>query len=194
MLIFTYAVNIKKSTYGKELWPIWIQVAGLPPKLRSARKWIVLAALSVSDSYPSWQELTPHLKDKISSGLIVEVRIEVYYKFVFKTRQLIADLEAKNPLHNMTNLTAIMDASTVRQMKNNGRTHAFYPFDQQGAIRESSVNDIYISMAETLRLKQVTNVVGVKGRSAFAGLFDGLPLTARVDYTQCILQGYFQMF
>ena len=59
------------------------------------------------------------------------------------------------------------------------------------AIRESSLNDIYISTAETLRLKQVTNVVGVKGRSAFAILVDGLPLTAPVDYMHCILQGVF---
>ena len=97
LLILTDGVNIKKSTYKKELWPIWIQVADLPPKLRSARKCIVLAALSVSDSYLSWQEVIPHVNDEISSGLIVEVRDEVYYKFVFKTRLLIADLGAKKP-------------------------------------------------------------------------------------------------
>ena len=192
LLIFTDGVNIKKSTYKKELWPIWIQVADLPPKLRSARKCIVLAALSVSDSYPSWQEVIPHVKDEISSRLIVEVRDEVYYKFVFKTRLLIADLGAKNHLLNMNKFNGYYGCQyCTAKGKTIGRTHAYYPFDQQGAIRESSVNDIYISTAETLRLKQVTNVVGVKGRSAFAGLVDGLPLTAPVDYMHCILQSVF---
>ena len=33
--------------------------------------------------------------------------------------------------------------------------------------------------------------MGVKSRSAFASLVDGLPLTAPVDYMHCILQGVF---
>ena len=155
LLIFTDGVNIKKSTYKKELWPIWIQVADLPPKLRSARKCIVLAALSVSDSYPSWQEVIPHLKDEISSVLIVEDRDEIYYNFVFKTGQLIADLGAKNHLFNKTKFNGYYGCQyCTAKGKTIGQTQAFYPFDQQVAIRESSENDIYIYFALEASYKQ----------------------------------------
>ena len=45
LVVFSDGVTIKKSTLKKTLWPVWIQLADLPPKLRMARKNIVLAAL-----------------------------------------------------------------------------------------------------------------------------------------------------
>ena len=53
LLLFSDGVNIKKSTLKKELWPVWIQVADLPPKLRMSRKNIVLAALSAGAKHPN---------------------------------------------------------------------------------------------------------------------------------------------
>ena len=38
LILFSDGVTIKKSTLKKELWPVWIQVADLPPKLRMAKK------------------------------------------------------------------------------------------------------------------------------------------------------------
>ena len=47
--------------------------------------------------------------------------------------------------------------------------------------------------AEPLRKTgKVINVCGVKGRSSFACLVDGLPLTAGIDYTHCVLQGVYE--
>ena len=34
LLLSSDGVNIKKSTFKKELWPVWVQIANLPPKLR----------------------------------------------------------------------------------------------------------------------------------------------------------------
>ena len=38
LVVFSDGVSIKKSTLKKTLWPVWIQIADLPPKLRMARK------------------------------------------------------------------------------------------------------------------------------------------------------------
>ena len=52
IILFSVGVNIKKSTLKRELWPIWIQLADLPPVLRMSRKNFVLASLFVGSSHP----------------------------------------------------------------------------------------------------------------------------------------------
>ena len=72
-----------------------------------------------------------------------------------------------------------------------GKTHAYYPFHQSGQIRESNLNDVYVSIAEVYGDGNPVNVVGVKGESAFAKLIEGLPLCAPIDYMHCVLLGVF---
>ena len=60
-------------------------------------------------------------------------------------------------------------------------------------IRTPKVNDKFVALAESLRKTgNVHHVCGVKGRSAFASLVDGLPLAAGIDYMHCILQGVYK--
>ena len=49
-----------------------------------------------------------------------------------------------------------------------------------------------MNLAETLGIRRKSNVVGAKGKSAFANIVNGLPLTAPVDYMHCVLMGVFQ--
>ena len=192
LIFFTDGVNIKKSTFKKELWPIWVQIADLPPKLRLSRKNIVLAALVVSDTVPSRSKIVPNLRDEIATGLLIEIDETLSYKFFFKGRLLISDLGAKNHLLNMMKFNGFYGCHyCTAKGVTIGKTHAYYPFEQQGAIREPSINNSYIQTAETLSVKKVTNVVGVKGRSPFSDLIDGLPLTAPIDYMHCVLIGVF---
>ena len=86
LIFFTDGVNIKKSTFKKELWPICVQIADLPPKLRLSRKNIVLASLVVSDTVPSWSEIVPNLRDEIATGLLIEIDEALSYKLFFKGR------------------------------------------------------------------------------------------------------------
>ena len=72
-----------------------------------------------------------------------------------------------------------------------GRTHAYYPYIERGEVRDPILNDLYVEIAECHTENEIPNVIGVKGRSAFAGIIDGLPLTAPVDYMHCVLLGVF---
>ena len=46
-------------------------------------------------------------------------------------------------------------------------------------------------MAEAQNADELPNVVGVKGRSLFSKILDGLTLTTPVDYMHCVLLGAF---
>ena len=169
-----------------------MQIADLPPKLWSARKNIVLAALAIGDSYPSWHNFVPDLKHEIASRLTVDIHDDVSYKVQFKFRLLIADLGVKKHVLNMMKFNGFYGCHYCTAKGSTiGRTHAYYPYNQPGQIRESRINEIHVSTAETLSVKKVTNVAGVIGKSAFADLVTGLPLTAPFDYMHCILLGVF---
>ena len=103
---------------------------------------------------------------------------------------LVAALGAKSHLLNMFKFNGFFGCHycTVRGITI-GRTHSYYPFSERGMTREPILNDIFIDFAESLSAEEVNNVVGVKGRSAFAGLIKNLPLTAPTDYMHCVLLG-----
>ena len=192
LLLSSDGVNIKKSTFKKELWPVWVQIANLPPKLRMSRNNIVLAALYVGDNHPHWNELVPLLKSEIISGVPLKCddgeTIQVNFKFIL----LVSDLGAKSHMLNMFKFNGYYGCHyCTAQGKTIGITHAYYPFDQIGKIRYPSLNDEFVELAENFEAGKLVNVVGVKGRSPFSVLIEGLPLTAPVDYMHCVLIGVF---
>ena len=91
LILFSDGVNLKKSTFKKEVWPICIQIADLPPRQRLARKNIVLAALHVGCSHPNWENLVPHIEAELISGLQIEINENLNIRVQFKVRLLIAD-------------------------------------------------------------------------------------------------------
>ena len=102
LIFFSDNVNIKKSTMKKELWPVWIQIADLPPRLRMSQKNIVLAALSVGGTYPEWNTVVQLLKGELLSSVEVIDKIShSVYMVEFKVRLLVCDLGAKSHLLNM---------------------------------------------------------------------------------------------
>ena len=72
-----------------------------------------------------------------------------------------------------------------------GKTHAYYPFLQNGDIRDPPSVNIFVVFAQLLPVENLTKLVGVKGKNAPEALIDGLPLTAPIDYKHCILLGVF---
>ena len=192
LILFSDGVNIKKSTFKKEVWPIWIQIADLPPKLRMARKNFVLAALFVGETVPNWTQIVPHLRSEIFSGIDLSIDEQTNYKLSFKMRLLISDLGAKNHMLNMFKFNGFYGRHFCETKgKTVGKTHAYYPFIETGRVRESHLTENYVNMAEAQNADELPNVVGVKGRSPFSEFIAGLPLTAPVDYMRCVLLGAF---
>ena len=191
LILFSDGVSIKKSTQRKQLWPVWVQIADLPPKQRISRQNILLLALFLGPKNPDWNELVPYIKNELTcavkichNGKLISV--------LFKIRLLVADLCAKGHMLNMFKFNGHYGCHyCTAPGKTIGKTHSYYPFQETGRIREASVNDVFINYAECLPVNRIVNVVGVKGRSAFAGIIDNLHLTAPTDYMHCVLLGVF---
>ena len=191
-VLFSDGVSIKKSTFKKQVWPMWVQVADLPPKLRLARRNIILAALFVGDAHPDWTDLVPHIRAELVSGIEVDLNENLSFKVTFKIRLLICDLGAKSHVLNMYKFNGHYGCHycTV-QGKTIGRTHAYYLYIEEGRIRKPSLNDNYVDAAKSDNEDAIPNVVGVKAKSAFATIMTGLPSTAPIDYMHCVLLGVF---
>ena len=192
LILFADGVNIKKSTMRRELWPIWLQIADLPPKLRMSLKNVVLASLFVGATYPNWFDIVPQVRSELNSAVQIKGNNNVSLRVCFKVRLLVSDLGAKCHILNMFKFNGYYGCHyCTAQGKTIGRTHAYYPYEQRGDVRESTLNNIHVECAETIGVNELVNVIGVKGKNAFSGLIEGLPLSAPVDYMHCVLLGVF---
>ena len=192
LVLSTDGVNIKKSTYKKELWPVWLQCSDMPPILRKSRKNIVLACLYVGSGSPNWNEIVPRLRAELVSPIEIVNSPFPGASISFKVRLLVADMCAKAHVLNMIQFNGYFGCHfCTAEGKTIGKTHACYPYGQKGNVREPELNDQYIHKAELLSSSGSQNVFGVKGRSAFSDIVCGLPLTAPVDYMHCVLLGVF---
>ena len=190
--LFTDGVNIKKSTFKKELWPIWVQVLDLPPKLRMARKNIALAALFVGGKVPDWSKIVPELRNELKSPFDLSGSCDENLQILYHVRLLVCDLGAKSHVLNMFKFNGFYGCHYCTTIgKTIGKTHAYYPYGQSGDIREPSLNNLYVNFAECMPKDKQVSVVGVKGRSAFVSIVSDLPLSAPIDYMHCVLLGVF---
>ena len=142
-------------------------------------------------THPNWSELVPSLRAEILSGINL-IHKGVSFRAFFKVKLLVADLGAKAHMLNMFNFNGFYGCHYCTAPGNTiGKTHAYYPFQQQGKVREPGVNDCFVQYDDLLPVDSVINVAGVKGKSFFASIVPGLPLTAPVDYMHCVLFGFF---
>ena len=184
---FTTSSNIS-------LWPFWLAVANLPPKLRMSERNIAMAALYVGKGKPEWTKIVPVLQTELRRQITVTSH-EAVYNVKFDVIAIVADLIAKCNLLNMFQHNGYFGCNycTIEGVTIN-RTHAYYPFYQDFQVRDPSINEVFVALAELLNdsAKSITNVCGVKGRSSFDGLVKGLPLSAGIDYMHCVLIGVFE--
>ena len=130
-----------------------------------------------------------HLKAELDQVFVIE-----NHKVQFRCVTIVADIPAKanvlsmykNNGYNGCNLCTA-DGKTI------GKSHSYYPFEQEFEYRTPELNDRYVEIAEALNGgKHMFNVVGVKGRSEFAKIVPGLPLAAGVEYMHCVLLGVYK--
>ena len=182
------------SSSNISFWPFWLAVANLPPILRMSEKNIALAALYVGKGKPSWGQIVPLLRTELQRQITV-TSYEEEYLVKFEVVSIVADLIAKCSLLNMFQHNGYFGCNycTIEGVTIN-RTHSYYPFNQDFQVRDPSINENFISLAELLNTStnSITNVCGVKGRSAFDSLVERLPLSAGIDYMHCVLLGVFQ--
>ena len=91
IVLSTDGVKIRKSTYRKELWPVWLQCSDLPPILRMSRKNIILACLFVGSGAPKWHEIVPRLRAELITPIEIDSPDSLRKTVVFKVRLLVAD-------------------------------------------------------------------------------------------------------
>ena len=72
-----------------------------------------------------------------------------------------------------------------------GRAHAYYPYNQSGSNRETTLHSRSVEPAELRSATSSASCFGVKGQSAFRDVLSGLRLTAPIDHMHCILLGVF---
>ena len=84
--------------------------------------------------------------------------IQVNCKFIL----LVSDLGAKSHMLNMFKFNGYYGCHyCTAQGKTIGITRAYYPFDQIGKIRDPSLNDEFVELAENFEAGKLVNVVGV---------------------------------
>ena len=142
--------------------------------------------------FNGWNEIVVPLKgETISHVEVVDKNMRTYRVF-FKFKLLVSDLGAKNQIHNMFKFNGYFGCHYCTVMsKTIGRTHSSYPFNQTGQIKEPLINDVYVNLAQCSDSNTLYNVAGVKGRSPFSSLIEGLPLSAPIDYMHCVILGVF---
>ena len=165
VILFSDGVRIKKSTMKRELWPIWVQLADLPPRQMMYQKNIVLAGLCVGHVQHNWNEIVVHLKGETIS----HKNMRTYCVFVFKIKFLVSDLGAKNHMLNIFKFNGYFGCHYCTVMgKTIGRTHFYYPFNQTCQIREPLINEVYVTLAQCSHSNTLYNVAVVKGQSPFS--------------------------
>ena len=84
----------------KHLWPVWLALANLPPKMRCAFKNIVLAALWSGIGKPDWDKLFSEISEKLSCQPIIQYK-KTNFAIVAKVIVLVSDIPATASMLNM---------------------------------------------------------------------------------------------
>ena len=157
-----------------------------------SRKNIFLACPFVGSGAPNWHEIVPRLRAELITPIEIDNPDFPRKTVVFKVLLLVADMCAKAHVLKMMQFNGFFGCHfCTAEGKTNGKTHAYYPFQQSGSIREPELKNQFFQRAKLTSVCGASSVFGVKGRSAFNDLVIGLPLTAPVDYMHCVLLGVF---
>ena len=168
-------VRFVKST-PKQLWPVWIALANLPPVLRCSFCNIVLASLWYGHGKPNWDQIFGDLSSELSEGFSIN-----YKNSCFKVRAevilLVSDLPATASMLNMHHHLATYGCTLCLVKTETVDRTRYYPH-RSFAMRTPEVHQSHLRM---IRENNLTSYMGVKGPSALFKLIPNLPLTAPSD-------------
>ena len=192
LCLSTDGVSIVKSSSKNELWPLWLSLCELPPKIRMMQRNIILAGLYSGETKPPWEAIVSELQKNLAS-LVEIMSSDGSKKVQFRVLMIVADSIARPHILNMYQHNGFYGCTYCTALGVTfERHHGYYPHDLEFEIRNSELTDRLVTIAETEKLTGgAQNVCGVKGRSSFAELVDGLPLACGIDYMHCVLLGVY---
>ena len=177
-------VKVIKSD-NRQMWPVWLAIANLPPIKRSMFLNIVLAVLWFGNNKPDWSVLLPDFEERLKN-FPCNVQFQgKEYSLRFKCVLLVADLPARASLLNMIqfNGTYGCNVCLVQTQVDEEKGIRYYPnFSFRSRTTEMHKDHI----KEVLSIK-LNSYKGVKGPSKLLDIIDFLPLTAPSD---CMHQVY----
>ena len=169
------------------IWPIFLYLINLPPRVRTLKRNIVTCLFWVGKSKPPMSLFLGHFKkmlDKVNTtGLVVKTPNGTK-TFFLKPLFGVFDLVAKAPILNMNQFNGKNGCpSCLHPGIRIGHTQT-YPPGIEYTLR--TTDSIKLAAAKTERDKTV--VEGIKGRTILASMVD-LAAGAPTDYMHCVLEG-----
>ena len=174
-------VRIIKSS-PKHLWPVWLALADLPPKLRCSYNNIVLATLWCGVGKPNWDELFTAFEQKLKQQFTVEYK-NVNFKIIAQVVLLVADIPATASMLNMHHHLAKFGCTMCLIETETEERVRYFPL-KKFPLRTS---EIHSSHLQRLREENLSSFMGVKGPSFLFKIIRNLPLSAPPD---CMHQVY----
>ena len=185
LVLSTDGATFVNSSPDHQMYPIWLGILQLPPKLRMAKKNIALAGLFLGKGKPMWHKILAKLKEECDREVVVSLPNETEKFLKLRVVLIVADLMAKPDILNMYHHNGFYGCTYCTHPGFTiGRSHCYYPTkikakgvvrNLEFRIRETELNEIYVQEAEhQVRIGNLeVNVVGCKGRSAFSVLIEG---------------------
>ena len=180
LLMSSDGVSITKSSTKKNIWPIWLALAQLPPILRMSVK-NILAGLYVGGGKPVWSEIVPHVRRELNRSLncsneFSQINYQVSFEII-----VVADLVAKANMLNMYQYNGTFGSNFCTARGHTiERTHGYFPYGDRCELRTPAFHHRCVSMAESLNWDVTSSKYknsGVKGRSEFECLVKDIPLS-----------------
>ena len=158
------------------VWPIWVQIFNLPPKLRAAFSNLSLLGIWYCKSKPDFSKLLPRICYELESLFDADLIIEHLGIVTFCVRSIVADMPAKACLLCMVQFNGY---SACPHCYMRGYSHSrrmLFPVKKDFRLRES--NDFKVSglIAEQKKVFQS----GVKSQTPLIRLVD-LPWRCPID-------------
>ena len=115
---------------------------------------------------PPWRTVVNHLKADLDQVFVIE-----NHKKQFRCVTIVADIPAKANVLSMYENNCNLCTAVGKTI---GKSHSYYPFEQESEYCTLELNDRYVEIAAALNGgKHMFNVVGVKRKSKFAKIVPG---------------------
>lgn len=175
------------------MWPIWIGLANLPPRLRFAFMNITLAFLFYGGKKPDWDdEIGRVVVDYILAADGQTVTIDgTDYVILLRPIYFVLDLPAKCAILCMMQYNAYYGCQVCTIFGKHAKAH-YFPLSEVGELRLPELHERHLSQLESNKNSNPDNnhpVYGVKKKSVFSEIMPFLPLAAPIDYMHQVLLG-----